>query len=345
MRNIMDNKLFQKNVSKAISDFYNSCQCIAHTFDASNCDGNKNIKSHSIGKSSQLHSIAELISNQRKVYYRNTNFGKMQQILSQPGHKTSAPFEEKSIDSTTIFNGFCHYHDSLLFNKIDLPISQWNDEVFVQFHYRAISYELFQLETVKRVYDILNNTYSHSGTKFLLNRNVNHINNLQSIAATCAQAYQSNQYNNIINKALYEFDADCPIRCSGTWIPEIDLDGNPLVDLNTNQQYPYMSYTLGIGANGKTFLAIAYTFDDSESNIKKFIDNVTSNMNGHLLNKIILFCLTHSSNVACRPSWYKGLSQEERDFIDFSFRQFEYDKYHDFSKDVLKKTCAVTKII
>ena len=107
-----------------------------------------------------------------------------------------------------------------------------------------------------------------------------------------------------------------------------------------------MSFTLGADASNNAFFAIAYTEDDENSSIQKFINNIQEkHLNDKLLlNKIAIFSLILSQNAYCKSSWFNSLKKEEKDFIHFQFNNFEKDHYLDLSLDILKNPCNVQQI-
>lgn len=338
-----EEKIFRKKLIATIENFEKESECLAKHFDQKNCSLSKPIiGSHSVAISTALSQIEE----KGMVYARKMDITRNFHILDLNQGKMDVPFEPKPISVASVFPGFCENHDRELFNQIDKPITNFDSEILLQLHYRAISYECFhKIQSIKVCEYIKRENPLYPINQKLSNKQecLDAINKSMSV---CEKAYLAKEYDQSIKGAVFSFGIKTPTVCVGCWFPELDLDGNPLFDLYNHKDIPVMAFTLSGDASGNAFFSITYTDDDENSSIEKFIANINTNHlhSNLLLNKLIIFSLIHSQNAYSRPSWFQSLKKEEKDFINFQFNNYENDHYQDLSKDILKIPCLGKRI-
>lgn len=296
--------------------------CIAHNFDAAHCSGEP-ITSHSIARSEQLKRIAE----NDKVCVWNNSISKCFHLMDESGGPRKTLFEPWTIQRASTFEGFCNYHDTQLFNLIDKPITSFNDEVILQLHYRAMSYEYFHK---KASIEFLEKILSSDGADKKLfydmvettkERDVIALNDLKKEISVCEKAFSTKNANKDVKAIVFIFDVMAPVMCTGGWVPSHTIDKKTvLFQEDMKSLAPLIGMTLGIDANNKSFWTLTYT-DDTNIHVKKFLESLKKHLNKRFLDIAVLFCLQKSQNACCRPSWYTGLQKWQKDFIDRGFNE------------------------
>lgn len=338
-----EEKIFRKKLISTVEKFEKETECLAKQFDKPRCSSIKPIiGSHSIADSTLLNKIAE----NGKVLARKLDITRNFHILDKNNGIMDVPFESVPIKTASVFPGFCETHDRELFNRIDLPITNFDDEILTQFHYRAISYEYFHKIQAIKTCNFIKKENPVYPIDQISNNEQSCLNAIQASMNKCESAYLSQNYSNSIKGAVFSFDTITPTTCVGCWFPEMDIDGNPLFDIYDHTTIPVMAFTLGMDSSENSFFCITYTDDDENSSIAKFINTIeTKHLNDNLLlNKLVIFSLIHSQNAYCKPSWFNSLQDDEKEFINFQFNNFEKDHYQDLSKDILKNLCNAKRI-
>jgi len=302
--------------------------CIAHCFDAANCSGGP-ISSHSIARSEQLKCIAE----NDKVCVWNNSISKCFHLMDESEGSVKTSFEPWTIKKASTFEGFCNHHDTQLFNRIDKPITIFDDEVVLQLHYRAMSYEYFHKKTsIEFLEKILSSDGADSNPmcgmlETTKERDDIALNDLRNEISVCENAFSTKNVNKDVKATVFSFDVMAPIMCTGGWVPAYTIDKKTvLFQEDMKSLAPLIGLTLGIDANNKSFWALTYTADN-DVNVQKFIESVKRYKNKRLLDIAVLFCLQKSQNSCCRPSWYDGLQKWRKDFIERGFNEMDENEH------------------
>lgn len=298
--------------------------CIAQRFDGANCSGGP-ISSHSIARSEQL----ERIAVDGKVYVWNNSISKCFHLMDESEGSIKTTFEPWTIKKASTFEGFCNHHDTQLFNRIDKPITAFDDEVILQLHYRAISYEYFHKKTsIDLLEKILSSeeAYFNPSSDILeeaKKRDDIALNDLKQELSVCEKAMATKNLNKDVKATVFSFDAMAPVMCTGGWVPSYTINKEKtLFQDDMESAAPLLGMTLGIDANNKSFWALTYT-DDSDINIQKFLDSLKKYQNKRFLDIAALFSLQKSQNACCNPLWYDRLQKWQKDFINRGFNEID----------------------
>ena len=321
--------------------------CIAQRFDGANCSGGP-ISSHSIARSEQL----ERIAVDGKVYVWNNSISKCFHLMDESEGSVKTTFEPWTIKKASTFEGFCNHHDTQLFNRIDKPITAFDDEVILQLHYRAISYEYFHKKTsIDLLEKILSSeeAYFNPSSDILeeaKKRDDIALNDLKQELSVCEKAMATKNLNKDVKATVFSFDAMAPVMCTGGWAPAYTIDKKTvLFQEDMKSLAPLIGFTLGIDANNKSFWALTYTVD-SDVNVQKFIESVKKYKDKRLLDIAVLFCLQKSQNSCCRPSWYNNLQKWRKDFIERGFNELDENEHKPVvGVNLLNQKYNATKIV
>ena len=298
--------------------------CIAHSFDAANCSGGP-ISSHSIARSEQL----KLIAESDKVCVWNGSISKCFHLMDESEGSVKTSFEPWTIKKASTFDGFCNYHDTQLFNLIDKPIAFFSDEVILQLHYRAMSYEYFHkkisIEFLEKILssDGADKNLLYDVVQTTKERDVIALNDLKKEISVCEKAFSTKNANKDVKAIVFSFDVMAPVMCTGGWVPSHTIDKKTvLFQEDMKSLAPLIGMTLGIDANNNSFWALTYT-DDTNIRVQKLLESLKNYLNKRFLDIAVLFCLQKSQNACCRPSWYNGLQKWRKEFIDRGFNEMD----------------------
>lgn len=318
-------------------------RCLANSFDGVHCSCNgSTIGSHSIAKQAILSKIAE----NGEVYVWEQNATKMHHYHEiSDGRNHGIELAKWGVKKASVFPGFCKYHDETLFNRIDAPIQSFDQEVLLQMHYRAISYEYYYKKNGAELieYTLDNSAYDPAIDQVLCNFKLG-LSDLELEKRTCENAYINKNENNVVKAVIYSFDTAIPVVCVSSWTPCHTINGEPFFESLEEEQAPSIGLTLGMDANNNAFWAITYTRYDKY--VKKFLDNLDSYRNKRLLDIAILFSLQFSQNACCRPSWFDNLQKWQKANIVRNYNRLsEYDFEPVTGIRILKELYKTTKIL
>jgi hypothetical protein len=305
----------------------NQC-CLAQSFDGTNCSG-KPIASHSIARSEQLECIAE----NGAVCVWNSSISRCFHLMDESGGAKKSSFEPWGVRRASTFEGFCSYHDTQLFNRIDKPIVAFDDEVILQLHYRAMSYEFFHKKTsIEFLKKLLSSEEAYYNPLYEMldatkERDVIALNDLKQELSVCERAMVTKNANKDVKATVFSFDDMAPIMCTGGWAPAHTIDKKKMLfQEDMKSLAPLIGLTLGIDANNKSFWALTYTADKNVY-VQEFIRNLQKYKDKRLLDIAVLFCLQKSQNSCCRPSWYNNLQKWRKDFIERGFNEIDENQH------------------
>lgn len=296
--------------------------CLAKDFDGVNCSEGT-ILSHSIPKSEQLKIIAE----EGKVHVWNNDPSYCFHLMEESNGLVKTAFTPRLIGKASTFKGFCNYHDRVLFNLIDKPIAVFDNEIILQLHYRAMSYECFHKkvsnELLERVLSDADSCYSplYGFWDAYRERELIAFKDVVKEKEVCEMAFATKNSFNEVKAVVYRFDTMAPVMCTAGFVPAYTIDNEQeLFKEDMTSSAPLIGLTLGIDANNKSFWALTYTNGD-DRNIQGFIKSLKKYLNKRFLDIAVLFCLQKSQNACCRPSWYDGLQEWRKKIINHNISE------------------------
>jgi hypothetical protein len=261
------------------------------------------INSHSIQNSISL----DCISENGEVYRFVPNLNAR---LDWYKYNTMMPIKIGK-KKTSIFYGFCKYHDNLLFKEIDavkiIPTLRQSALLAI----RSIAREIYE----KRIHsnlDNINKEIESSKDKItqiqmeVMNRSVQHsvltaLDDLSRYYGNFFNIYFHEEFHRI-NRLVIHINKNPEIMCSGCFNPLYDLNGNELQDLDDD--YLEMT-TFEILSNGEHGI-IHFCWHDDFTYCKKFFDSLLSS--DDIPNSIVKLMFMSIENHAINISWFDNLS-------------------------------------
>ena len=200
--------------------------------------------------------------------------------MDESGGAKKTFFEPWGVRKASTFEGFCSYHDAQLFNRIDKPIATFDDEVILQLHYRAMSYEFFHKKTsnefLEKIFSSDDAYYNpfYDVLDLTRKRDVIALNDLKKKMSVCESVMATKNVNKGVKATVFSFDVMAPVMCTGGWVPAHTIDKKKvLFQEDMKSLAPLIGLTLGIDANNKSFWALTYTADN-DVNVQKFIESI-----------------------------------------------------------------------
>ena len=361
---ISDDKIaFNKQQSKINKDSQVSC-CLWGGQDDDNCSENI-ISAHSIQRGKILESIAE----NGKVLYLTLN-------TTNDLTEINPTFKLEGIKKFSTFFGLCGKHDKDIFQPIEDKIFNGDEDQLNRYAYRAVCKELHaQMVSLKKNKLLLGNDINGKcPLHFLFYQNIEPgevivpdfirelINkeiimeelrkrikgielNIQelSMLENHLKSIIKNQNNSLIEHRLYTFDYTIPIACSSVFFQYKDPLGKVILSENDTKILSdgisdCKQTTLNIfPENGKTY--VIFSVIGTNDKVIKFIDDLfldEDNFN-YKLSHIIL---NHVENIAFKPSYIDGFSDDEKnEILKMFFHNLNTPlSYHKSSISLFRKT-------
>jgi hypothetical protein len=271
--------------------------------DNDKCSG-KIINAHSIQKSKSLDVISENGKVYRFEFDINTfdDWGKYQTIMPKI----------KGIAETSIFKGFCAFHDRELFKVIDMYTIEPTIEQSILLSIRSIAHEIYTKDITSQMDDIYKEALNGSpiewqatiheemklrqeGAKIGLEDLGEHYNNF-------LQIYFKKEYSRI-NRLIIKIKENPEIMCSTCFSPEFDLNNNLLQDLSKKEFLDYMTFE--IFSNGDHGI-IQFCWYDNFNSCKLFIESILESED--IPNTILKLVFGTTENHAFKISWFNNLT-------------------------------------
>jgi hypothetical protein len=275
----------------------------------SECVG-KPIQSHTIAKSLGLNDIAE----DGHVLVLHHDFS----TLNRTGGK--AELAEKGVNRTSVFPGFCAYHDSRLFKPIENKPFEATSEQCGLLSYRALARERFT-----KLAGIDVNEFIKSADKgrpaewqmlvqqFAASYGEGLNAALRDLDAALQEHYDaiSKQDFGAFESAVYEFEEELPVLCVSGHFPSEDWQGKQIQDLvNVEKQAAWLT-AASIRSDGRSFVVFTWSKKDSGL-LRPLMDRMIKTYEGREADALVKYFFTISENVAVRPSWWRGLGTSEQ---------------------------------
>lgn len=312
-RNLSDEKKgqFLQEIQTKFEEKYSRKQCLADSLD-NNCNG-KIIKAHTITRSSSL----ALISENDSVLVFEAN---MHRIDQNNGQIRLIP---KKIRSTSIFMGFCSYHDKELFKHIEDDVFTGTPKQCLLFAYRSYAKEIYNK------YAIFNNpdTYSLAmsqaskqnkpfifqylsdffyGTKLA-------IDDMKEYKPILDQILINENFEDV-RAYILEFNTIQPLMASGSFLIQSDFNGNELQDLGLKESNLGNIHVNSFASGDKGY--IVFTWLNSGHDIcKKFIDSIEDINDNNISGALISLIFQHLENFSMSPIWFNNLNVSDQNII------------------------------
>lgn len=267
-------------------------------------------------------------------------------MVTDPLNKVRKGYITKRIskNKATTFYGFCEYHDSYLFQDIELKEYKKEIKQNFLFAYRMLAQEhhkkeraIFSLQNcVKENPSILMSPIMVENYR-MMDLSRKDIRELLDIFNT---SYM-NQNFDILHNYVYKFEQQCQFAVTTMYVPASTLDGEELVDIYSKgkDRLPSVFLTI-IPSNGCSYLIMSCLKLDYVK-IKKYIDDIEG-LDEYELKRFLNWTLpTYSENIVLNPKLWdlwseKAKRQYERivsgmggDFEKMLNGEFPFETYED----------------
>ncbi|SHN00572.1 hypothetical protein SAMN02746066_04338 [Anaerosporobacter mobilis DSM 15930] len=252
-----------------------------------------------------------------------------------------------SKNDATTFYGFCEYHDSVVFQEIELKPYENNVKQNCLFAYRACAQEYHKKQ---REIKAIQNCFKDNPSLFLEDEFVMSYK-LRKLALDDVNQTMdifNNGINNdnydIMENYVYEFDNQYDFAVTTTFCPAEDLIGKQLNDIySTNPERLKAVFITVIPVVGKTYFIISCLKEDY-SNLKSYfeqIENLNEDELKVFLNNVIP---EYSENIVLSPrlwgewtnfskkEYEKMVTGEIGDFGEMLKGGLPYDSFDDFMR-------------
>lgn len=276
------------------------------------CDG-KIIRSHTVGKSASLESIAE----KGHVYGYKPSFANLNK------NKGILIPELIGINQASTYTGFCARHDREMFLPIDnQPFAVSEEQVFL-ITYRAFSREVFTKKAHAESIELIKEMDRGRGEMeqttiqeyaLLMQAVVN--------AGLRDNSIYKNKFDEIlVNRNFSEIDfwvlkLENPpdIMGAGAFSPEFDFKGNRLQDLaDLDVTFDLITYS-SLASGDKGFFLFSWLKENM--NCFKFVKSLKEIGQNKIPNSIVRMLFQHSENLFLRPAWWESLDDNPKAMLN-----------------------------
>ena len=300
-----------------LKDEFTKGYCSHPNASTANCSGAP-IRSHTVQRRGGIEAIAE----KGHVISAKT--------AGQDIYKNKGKFIPRSVGvrSASTFPGFCNLHDTQMFRPIEKSTIQINDETCFLLSFRAISYEHFQKNAALRASESLRE--SDFGKPF--EEQIYIQENLSAYRAGLIGGLQDttsskNGHDEVFREKLFEehhyFAIECvqllPIVGCGGFLPEFDFQGNEIQKIGYGTHlFQHISLNISV-LNGKSIIVFGWT-DNIDGPAADFVSSFAKLPKEDLIEAAVRTAFEHIENIYFRPSWWSGLSKEEKNALTYRMR-------------------------
>lgn len=318
---MMDNERKQNEIARFYKDAARIKKCFHHRKEE--CRG-KIKQAHSIQKNGKLTILESLVNGNNCVYTfasSKISYDNLMEELTPIGKK----------EASTFF-GFCDYHDSKLFSKIENNTFDDSDEHLFLHSYRSFahSYHL-KNEEIKAWNDsnyqqILISTYGKESVEIKKKQFASLNRHLVERKQILDDSIDNNEFDNL-NYFVHEFNGIIPIAVSGLITPIVSFSG----ELMNNSDFDNLMvaqpiFTLLPEKDHSILILAAFNFDKAST---KFIDEINSMPNYKFEKAISSIIIDSCQNTILSPKFWDSLSEQEKRLI--------LDEYSNISMDYQSK--------
>lgn len=271
--------------------------------DDDQCNG-KIIDAHSIQNSKSLESISEnghvyrFVINSKEV----DDWYKYRTIFPQKLGKAK----------TSVFKGFCSFHDRELFKEIDIcPIIPTKKQSTL-LSIRSFAREIYTKSMVSGMDEIYKESQvsddpyllalSQDGLKSFMEGNKYGKDDLIGHYTNFFHIYKYSEYERL-NRLIIKVDKIPEVMCSACFAPEYDLNGNKLQDYIKDDFIEYLSFEVFVENN---IGIIHFCWYDNFQHCSSFVNSILEQED--ISNTIIKMIFQFSENHAFKISWFDNLS-------------------------------------
>ncbi|MFW6046475.1 MAG: hypothetical protein ACOCP4_01645 [Candidatus Woesearchaeota archaeon] len=313
----MDKERLQNEIERFYKEASRIKECFHHKKDE--CKG-KIKQAHSIQKNGKLSILESEVNGNMSVYTfakSKMTYNNMMEDLIPIGKKEAS-----------IFYGFCDFHDSKLFSKIENKAFDNSDEHLFLHSYRSFAHSFhLKNEEIKAWNDsnyqnILITTYGKKAIETKKKQFAALKRYLVQRKQILDNSIDNNEFDNL-NYLVYEFDGIVPIAVSGLITPIVSFSG----ELMNNSDYDNLIvsqpiFTLLPEKDHSILILAALNIDQTST---KFIDEINSMPKYKFEKAISSIIIDSCQNTIISPKFWDNLTKREKRLI--------LDEYSNISMD------------
>lgn len=292
------------------------------------------IRAHTVPKTSSLKEIADAGHVLGfKMSYEAIRKNKGKPVLEKIG-----------INHASTFNGFCKYHDDVIFAPLEKePFIASQKQCFL-LAYRAFAREYYAKEGVKELASLRNNADrgKHIEAQFDIQMNNFHFD-LGNRAAIEDLNYHKNYFDRALETedfssaraVIFTFDEAPPVMVCGGINPDFDFDGNTIQDL---MDFMKRTDSLSVTSyyDGERGIIAFSWLENSDETCRKIMTSLLNKNRDHYVPLIIQYIFKNFENVFVSPKWWDALTNVSREALMKLFRD-------NISTDILPDANGITK--
>jgi hypothetical protein len=279
------------------------------------CKGNI-IKAHTIQRSGGLTAIAE----NGHVY----SFNPFNPMISKGKINNEVDYPSLiGLNQASTFTGFCGFHDSKTFRKLETEPFESTQEKCFLLSYRAFSFELFKKRAALDSIDIFRKADTGlsldqqrglqayvTSAQIAIEHTLDEMEDRKKIFDT---SLSNNNYDTL-KFLVVNFDRIPDILCSGGFNPEFDFQGKQLQNrLDFGKLLETIYFSLIITDNGGA--AVFGWLDRSDMASTKFIRSLRNLNKSQIPDAIGRLAFEYLENVFFAPKFWNCLSQRDKGII------------------------------
>jgi hypothetical protein len=219
------------------------------------------------------------------------------------------------INEVGCYYGFCGYHDTEVFKKIELDSIVPNLEQVVLTRLRSLTNELYVKSQSLKLIPILNDITASKDSKEIKNilgtysaqffsgsyKAIGEFENQVKILREDVSRKKFDKYSSIV----FVFDSEFPIQCCALVNPIFSIGGEIIQDLNNLEMESEFFSLNSFFKDEQTFVIFVWKRD---SILDYFFTEILQIDNEYLPNFILQFILAYSENHALKITWWNDLS-------------------------------------
>lgn len=228
---------------------------------------------------------------------------------------------EIGVRSASAFLGFCSHHDAAMFRPVEVGETVLSTETAFLLSFRAMAYELFMKQAALSTH--ASERDADKGRPFEVQCAIQEwlhwhetglrrgLADLERWKAAYDAAYRAKKFDGFGFHGVV-FDGILPVVGCGGFHPEFDFAGQPLQRLGRGVDlvYEHVVFNLAV-LNGKSVAVIGWN-DGTAGPAATFARSFSAVPDDLKAEGAVRLAFEHIENIHIRPSWWYGLSDQQR---------------------------------
>lgn len=232
--------------------------------------------------------------------------------------KNGSIIKKISKNKATTFYGFCEYHDTFLFQDIELKEYQNEIKQNFLYAYRMVAQEYHKKERViTSLQNCIKENPSILQSSFFI-ENYRMMDLSRNDAKTMINIFNSSYANDtfdILHNYVYKFSKQYQFAVTTMYVPASNLNGEQLIDIYSKEKDRLPSVFLSVIPNNNCTYFIMSCLNIDYHKIKSYFDEI-ANLDEAMLMRFLNWTLpTYSENIVLNPQlWNSWNSQAQKQY-------------------------------